>query len=68
MGYLVVFVAFLASAFIVDYLARERGWNRHRWVVAAVILGPFAIPLVYLVQAASALRKMVHIRQLPPVG
>jgi hypothetical protein len=60
MGYVLLFVTFLASAFIVDYLARERGWNRHRWVVAAVILGPFAIPLVYLMQVASALRKMVH--------
>ena len=60
MGYVLTFAVFLASAFIVDYLARERGWNRHRWVVAAVILGPFAIPLIYAVQAAIALRKMVH--------
>lgn len=68
MGYLLALVTFLASALIVDYLARERGWNRHRWLVAAVILGPFAIPLVYLAQAAGAVRKMVHGRQVPPLG
>jgi hypothetical protein len=60
MGYFLFFVTVLASLFIVDYLAPERGWNRHRWVVAAVLLGPLAIPMVYLVQAASAVRKMVH--------
>ena len=50
MGYLLLFVVFLGSVFIVDYLARERGWNRHRWTVAAVIVGPLAIPLVYLMK------------------
>jgi hypothetical protein len=59
MGYLLFFVTFLASLFVVDYLARERGWNRHRWRVAAVSLGPLAIPLVYLVDAACALRKFI---------
>ena len=60
MGYLLTFAVFLASVFIVDYLALERGWNRRRWAVTSVILGPLAIPAVYLVQAASALRKMIH--------
>jgi hypothetical protein len=59
MGYFLFFVTVLASLFIVDYLARERGWNRSRWVLAAVLLGPLAIPLVYLVDAACAVRKMI---------
>jgi hypothetical protein len=58
--YILYFVIFLASVFIVDYLARERGWNRRRWAVATVIIGPLAIPLIYLVQAAYALRKMFN--------
>ena len=59
MEYLLVFVAVLASMFIVDYLAHERGWNRHRWRVAAATIGPLAIPLLYLVDAACAVRKMI---------
>jgi hypothetical protein len=59
MGYLLFSVTVFASLLIVDYLARKRGWNRGRWQVAAVSLGPLAIPLVYLVDAASALRKMM---------
>jgi hypothetical protein len=59
MGYILFFVVCLASLFIVDYLARERGWNRSRWTLAAVVLGPLAIPLVYLVDAAFAVRKMI---------
>jgi hypothetical protein len=61
MGYVVFFVAVLASMFIVDYLARERGWNRSRWTLAAAVLGPLAIPLIYVVDAASAVRKMIKI-------
>jgi hypothetical protein len=37
----------------------ERGWNRSRWAVASVTLGPLAIPLIYLVDAAYAVRKMM---------
>jgi len=59
MGYLLFFVTVLASMFIVDYLARERGWNRSRWAVASVSIGPLAIPLIYLVDAACAVRKMI---------
>jgi len=59
MGYILFFVTVLASLFIVDYLARERGWNRSRWTLAVVVLGPLAIPLVYLVDAAYAVRKMM---------
>ena len=59
MGYILFLVTVLASLFIVDYLARERGWSRHRWRVAAATLGPLAIPLVYLVDGACAVRKMI---------
>jgi hypothetical protein len=59
MGYVLFFAIVLASLFIVDYLARERGWNRFRWAVASVTIGPLAIPLIYLVDAAYAVRKMM---------
>lgn len=59
MGYLVLSVMVFASVLIVDYLARKRGWDRGRWGMTALALGPLAIPLVYLVDAASALRKMM---------
>ena len=59
MEYILLAVTILASLFIVDYLARERGWNRHRWRVAAATIGPLAIPLLYLVDAACAVRKMI---------
>ena len=57
MGYVLFFVIVLASLFVVDYLARERGWNRFRWAVASVTIGPLAIPLICLVDAAYAVRK-----------
>jgi hypothetical protein len=60
MGYLLFLVTVIGSLFIVDYLVRERGWNRSRWAVAAVSIGPLAIPLVYLVDAACAVRKMIN--------
>ncbi len=60
MGYALFVVTFLASPFIVDYLARERVWNPSRWVWAAVVVGPLAIPLVYLADAACAIRKMIN--------
>jgi len=44
-SYILFFATALASLFIVDYLARERGWNRPRWMLAAVVVGPLAIPL-----------------------
>lgn len=47
MGYILFFIVVLASLFIVDYLARERGWNRSGWILATVVLGPLAIPLIY---------------------
>jgi hypothetical protein len=58
-SYVLGFVTVLASMLIVGYLAYERGWSRSRWVLTASAIGPFAIPLLYLVEAASALRKMM---------
>jgi hypothetical protein len=63
MGYVLFFAIVLGSLFIVDYLARERGWNRFRWAVASVTLGPLAIPLIYLADAAYAVRKMMSARK-----
>jgi len=64
MGSLILFsVMILASMFIVDYLARERGWNRSRWMVAAASIGPLAIPLVYLKDAACAVWKMIDAKR-----
>ena len=60
MGYFLFLAAFLGSAFIVDYLACVRGWNRSRWTVAVLSIGSLAIALVYLVDAAGAVRKMLH--------
>ena len=59
-SYILFFVTALASLFIVDYLARERGWNRSRWMIATVVTGPLAIPLVYLVDAFYAIRRKVN--------
>jgi hypothetical protein len=56
-----VFVAFLVSMFVVGYLAHERGRSRSRWLRTAAAIGPLAIPLLYLVEAASALRKMMNV-------
>jgi hypothetical protein len=46
MAYLPWLVVFLVTLLFVDWLVRERGWNRHRWAVAAITVGPLAIPLV----------------------
>ena len=48
-----------AAMFIVGYLAHERGFNQRRWLLLAAIIGPLAIPMIYLVDAAFALRKMI---------
>jgi len=52
-------VLFLASMAFVYFLARERGRRPSRWVAAASIVGPFAIPMLYLAEAGVALRKMI---------
>jgi hypothetical protein len=60
-----VCLAFLASMPIAGYLAYERGWKQSRWVGIAAVIGPLAIPLLYLVDAASALRKMMKASSSP---
>ena len=47
----------LGSMLLVGYLAHERGRSQSRWVWTAAFIGPLAIPLLYLADAASALRK-----------
>ncbi len=60
---ILVFVTFLASMLVVGYLAHERGWRQSRWVWIAAAIGPLAIALLYLVDAASALRKKMRARR-----
>jgi hypothetical protein len=57
---ILVFATFLASMLVVGYLAYARGWRQSRWVWIAFFIGPLAIPLLYLVDAASALRRMMN--------
>jgi hypothetical protein len=56
---LLVFVLFVATMFVVGYLAHERGFNRKRWLWIAAAIGPLAIPAIYLVDAFSYLRKSI---------
>ena len=44
---------------LVGYLAHERGRSQSRWVWTAAVIGPFAIPLLYLAAAAASVRKMI---------
>lgn len=60
MDYLMFLAVLLASLLVVDYLAHERGWNRSRWAVASLSVGPLAIPLIYLVQAAYAVGRFIR--------
>ena len=52
-------VAGVASMLVAGYLAHERGRSQSRWVWTAAVIGPLAIPLLYLADAAAALRKMI---------
>jgi hypothetical protein len=47
----------LGSMFLAGYLAHERGRSQSRWVWTAAVIGPLAIPLLYLTEAAAAVRK-----------
>ena len=53
----VLIVTGLASMFLAGYLAWERGRSQSRWVWTAFVIGPLAIPLLYLADAAAAVRK-----------
>ena len=44
---------------LVGYLAHERGRSQSRWVWTAAVIGPLAIPLLYLADAAAAVRRMI---------
>jgi hypothetical protein len=50
-------VAGVGSMLLVGYLAHERGRSQSRWVWTAAFIGPLAIPLLYLTEAAAAVRK-----------
>ena len=50
-------VLFVASMVFAGLLAQERGRGPWRWVLVASVIGPLAIPALYLVVATSALRK-----------
>ena len=56
MDILLVAIA-LGSMLLVGYLARERGRSQSRWVWTAALIGPLAIPLLYLAEGAAAMRK-----------
>jgi hypothetical protein len=47
---------------LAGYLAHERGRSQSRWVWTAAIIGPLAIPLLYLADAAAAVRKRLAAR------
>jgi hypothetical protein len=44
-----VSLMFVAPMLIVGYLAHERGRSQTRWVWTAAVIGPLAIPQLYLV-------------------
>ena len=56
---LLVFVTFVGSMLIVGALAHDLGRSQSRWVWTAAVIGPLAIPMLYLVAATSAVRKMI---------
>ncbi|MBI5322067.1 hypothetical protein [Bradyrhizobium sp.] len=53
----ILVVTALGSMLVVGYLAHERGRSQTRWVWTAALIGPLAIPLLYLADAAAAARK-----------
>jgi hypothetical protein len=53
-------VLFVASMVFAGLLAQERGRRPWRWVLLASVIGPLAIPALYLVVATSALSKRIN--------
>ncbi len=53
----ILIVTALASMFLAGHLAHERGRSQSRWVWTAALIGPLAIPLIYLADAAAAVRR-----------
>jgi len=56
---LILIAVAVGSMFLAGYLAHERGRSQSRWVWTAAVIGPLAIPLLYLADAAAVLRKMI---------
>ena len=56
---ILIAVTGLALMLIVGYLAWGRGRSQSRWVWTAAIIGPLAIPLIYLADAAAAIRRRI---------
>jgi hypothetical protein len=54
---ILLLVAGVGSMLLAGYLAQERGRSQSRWVWTAFVIGPLAIPLLYLADAAAAVRK-----------
>jgi Na+-driven multidrug efflux pump len=54
-----VFVTFVGAMFIVGDVAHGLGHRRSRRLCTAAAIGPFAIPLLYLFAATSAVRKLM---------
>ena len=52
----------VGSMLLAGYLANERGRSQSRWVWTAAAIGPLAIPLLYLVDGATAVRRWMSAR------
>ena len=52
-------VVCVGSMLLAGELALEFGRGQKRWIWVAAVIGPFAIPLLFLMAGASALRKKV---------
>ena len=55
-----ILVLFVASMVFAGLLAQERRRRPWRWVLVASVIGPLAIPALYLVVAAAALSKRIY--------
>ena len=55
----ILVVTGLTSMLLVGYLACERGRSQSRWVWTAAFIGPLAIPLLYLADAAAVVRRRI---------
>jgi hypothetical protein len=53
-------ILFVASMLFAGLLAQERGRRPWRWVLVASVIGPLAIPALYLIVATSVLRKRIN--------
>jgi hypothetical protein len=60
MDQIIVVVLGIGSMLLAGYLAYERGRSQSRWVWTAAAIGPLAIPLLYLVDGAAALRRRMN--------